>query len=376
VKTLVVLTQPPAPEGGAPGRCAVALLRGLQEHGVEVAALAARQQFSQPDEPPADLPVEVVAVAPEPRRWRTRFNRLRRPRGELGRGEFAERVREAAGGADVLHLEETETAWCDEGLGLPSLVHVHFLVRRDRSWGAPWQKGFRDVLELALAERAAVRRHRYLVASSSVVADALRAAAPKAEVVLAPLALDPRYYRPAPLDGPPTAGIIGTALWPPTAEAIRRLVTRVWPHVQRRQPDARLLVAGRGTRALAGLEGIPGVEVVGEVDAAPEFFSRLSVLLYPLERGSGMKVKTLEAIATGVPVVTTASGAEGIAPNDGVVTSSEDEALASAAAAILEDEAERRHRGAAARATFERDHTPLPATAPLVDLYARMAAGR
>ena len=62
------------------------------------------------------------------------------------------------------------------------------------------------MLDASRAERAAVRRHRYLVASSPLVADALRAAAPRAEVVLAPLSLDPALYPAAPLDGPPTAG--------------------------------------------------------------------------------------------------------------------------------------------------------------------------
>ena len=42
MKVLVVLSQPPLPEGGAPGRCAVALLRGLTAHGLDVKAIAAR----------------------------------------------------------------------------------------------------------------------------------------------------------------------------------------------------------------------------------------------------------------------------------------------------------------------------------------------
>ena len=43
MRVLVVLAQPPLPEGGAPARCAVGLLRGLQGHGLDVKALAARQ---------------------------------------------------------------------------------------------------------------------------------------------------------------------------------------------------------------------------------------------------------------------------------------------------------------------------------------------
>ena len=86
-----------------------------------------------------------------------------------------------------------------------------------------------------------------------------------------------------------------------------------------------------------------------------------------------MKVKTLEAMASGVPVVTTAAGAEGIAPSDGVVVHERPEQLAAAAVELLTDEQARRQRGAAARADFMRRYSPRPATEPLVELYRRMA---
>jgi glycosyltransferase involved in cell wall biosynthesis len=371
MRALVALTQPPLPEGGAPGKTAVGLLRGLREHGIDVRAIAARRGFAVAGEVPADLPVELVEVEP-PGPWEARLGRVRRPLGELAGGAFAARVREGAGEADVLHLEETETVWAGDGIALPSLIHVHFLARRDRDLGAPWRKQFREVLDASRAERAAAHRHRYLVASSPLVADALRAQAPQAEVVLAPLSLDPTLYDPAPLDGPPLAGLIGTARWTPTAQAMRTLVRDVWPRVAPEAREARLVVAGRGTPEL-GLPPSPGVELAGEVDSARDLFQRLSLLLFPLARGSGMKVKVLEAMASGVPVVTTAAGAEGIEPSDGVVVHERPEQLAAAAVELLTDEQARRERGAAARADFVRRYSPRPATEPLVELYRRMA---
>ena len=65
MRVLVVLTQPPLPEGGAPGRTALGLLRGLVAHGLDVQALAGRQHFALPGDPPPGLPVEVVPVAPD-----------------------------------------------------------------------------------------------------------------------------------------------------------------------------------------------------------------------------------------------------------------------------------------------------------------------
>src|SRR6266511_3447335 len=350
VKVLVVLAQPPLPEGEAPARCAVGLIRGLKANGVEVRTLAAKQDYALAGSPPGDLDVEVVDVIPQDGGWLS-LRPLRRPRGELAAPAFKARL--AALAADV------------------AVVHLHYLVRRDRTFGVPWRRQFRDVLEFQLAERGAVGRHRFLAASSPLVADAVRRAAPHAEVTLAPLTLDPLYYEPAPLDEPPRAGLIGTAAWTPTAAAVERLVERVWPLVRRELPDAQLRIAGRGMRELH-LHG-PGIGVLGEVPSAAEFLRSLSVLLYPLERGSGVKVKVLESIASGLPVVTTPAGAEGIDGGDGVLIEDSDVALAHAAAAILRDEEDRRRRGAAALQAFGERYTPEVATRPLVALYERMA---
>jgi glycosyltransferase involved in cell wall biosynthesis len=370
---LVALPDAPLREGRAAGRCALAMLRGLPAHGVEVRALAARAEWGMADDPPDDVDVEMVAVPPEPPGLRSRLRRLRRPVGELARSEFGELVREGSRQADVLHLEEVDTAWCSEGVAVPVGLRLHYLARRDRGLGAPWRRDFRHLLEFELAERLAIRRHRLLIAASALVANELAARAPNARVEVVPFCLDPNDYPTAPLDGPPTAGVIGTATWPPTASAIRALVTDVWPRVRPQVPEARLLVAGRGTSSLAGLSGEPGVEVLGEVPSGAEFLRGLSVLVYPVVRGSGVKVKVLESIASGVPVVTTPAGAEDIDAGGGIVVESDPDRLATAAAALLRDQDERRERGEAARAAFLSRYAPRPATEPLAAIYREMA---
>jgi glycosyltransferase involved in cell wall biosynthesis len=115
---------------------------------------------------------------------------------------------------------------------------------------------------------------------------------------------------------------------------------------------------------------------LGEVPSASEFLRRLSVLVYPVTRGSGVKVKVLESVASGVPVVTTPAGAEGIEAGDGVIVENDSRRIAAATAALLRDEGERRQRGEAARTAFLERYAPLPATEPLVELYRRMAEER
>lgn len=365
----------PALEGAAAGRCALALVEGLRGHGIDVTALAARAGHDHA-EPPPRVGVRVVPVEESRSRVRVNVDRLRRPRGELSQTDFGVAVRASAAAADVLHLEQVEAGWLSEGVSTPTVVHLHHLVRADRDLGAPWSVGFREVLEFAAGERAAARRHNWLLVSSPVVRDALRIHAPAARIVEAPLSLLPEHYPAARLDGSPVLGIIGTGGWAPTARAVSRLVDRVWPLVRARVPEARLHVAGRGTASMPSVRPPPpGVDAIGEVDSAPAFLTGLSAMLFPLSRGSGMKVKVLEALACGLPVVTTRCGAEGLLSRDGIMVSEDDEVLASAAVELLTDDRSRIQRGDLARRHFQQHYSPAPATEPIAALYREMIGG-
>lgn len=375
LKLLLVLPQPPAVEGGAADRCSVGLLRGLRDHGVDVRVVAAHQHFTPHFDRADDTSVRVVEVT-HPSGVSARIANLRRPHSELARSSFAAVVAEAAREVDAVHLEQIETAALGRRLSAPTAVHLHYRAHLDRDYGPPWGRPFRQLLEFVRAERAATRHHRWLVANSPRVAETLHRLAPTADVVVAPLTLDPADYAVGPAVEAPTAGLLGTAAWPPTARAFDALVHDVWPRVAQAVPEAGLVLAGRGSdRVVLRDRGrSTSITVLGEVGSAIDTIRSWSVLVYPVARGSGMKVKVLEALALGVPVVTTVDGAEGVPANDGLVVAADAEGVATATAAILRDPGERAQRSAAARSAFDTHLSPLPATAPLVGLYDRMAS--
>ncbi len=375
LRVLVVLPSPPLPEGGAAARCALALLLGLQSHGVEYRALAANVGSVPLDDLPADLDVEVISLAPVSP-WQGRRDRLLSPNGLLARGEFAARVQELSRGVDIVHFVEPQAAVAIRYAKAPALAQIHFQTRRDRGIGAPWRRESRDAIELVRAEHRVYRQARWLLANSAEVAAELTLAAPRAQVAVAPLALEERYYIPRATVSSPVAGLIGTAGWPPTAKAVKRLLTDVWPSVIERRPQARLLLAGAGMErsTFPELPDCPGVEWRGRVPSATEFLREIGVLLYPLTAGSGLKVKVLEALALGIPVVTTPDGAEGLGAQGGVVVESEDGRIVDATVELLGDPEARHCLGDAAYRTYSDHHTPAVAARPVLDLYERMLA--
>ncbi|HZV73090.1 MAG TPA: glycosyltransferase [Conexibacter sp.] len=375
MRVLVVLPFPPLVEGGAASRCAIGMLRGLAAHGVDLRILAADLRHDFRGESPEDLPLELVRT-PHPSRRRTRWLRFTQPHAVLTTTTFAPLVRERAREADVVHFVELAAASLIPFVDRPAVAQIHCLTRRDRDIRPLWTSDGRVAHELLRAERRVFGEARWLLANSREVAEPLARLAPRAHVAVAPLPLDPATYAPRADLAAPVAGLIGMAEWPPTANAVERLLTRVWPRVLEHRPGARLLLAGVGMEhaAFSHLPDLPGVEWRGTVDSATAFLRELGVLLYPLDRGSGAKIKVLEALALGVPVVTTPDGAEGIGGRGGLVVESADDALAAATADLLGDDAARMAAGAAAYDTFTEHHAPLPATIPVLELYEQMAA--
>jgi glycosyltransferase involved in cell wall biosynthesis len=92
----------------------------------------------------------------------------------------------------------------------------------------------------------------------------------------------------------------------------------VLPKVLEREPRARLVVVGSDPPPRHSLPDLGGaIELRGFVEDVHEPLSRYALFVCPILAGSGMRVKLLEAFASGIPVVSTRLGAEGLAETDG-----------------------------------------------------------
>ncbi|MET0734193.1 MAG: glycosyltransferase [Microbacterium sp.] len=111
--------------------------------------------------------------------------------------------------------------------------------------------------------------------------------------------------------------------WQPNVDAVEWLVGSVWPQVRAADPAARLRIIGRSPRAsVRELDGADGVTVHADVPETWPFLSSASVATAPLLAAGGTRLKILEALGTGTPVVATSLGALGLeaASDQGALT--------------------------------------------------------
>ena len=110
---------------------------------------------------------------------------------------------------------------------------------------------------------------------------------------------------------------IGSMAYQPNEDAILFFLNQVWPELCPKYPQIKLNIIGRDpTPAVQKLAG-DSVQVSGWVDDVRPYFNNSSVLIVPLRSGGGTRLKILEAMACGLPVVSTRIGAEGLDITDG-----------------------------------------------------------
>ena len=100
--------------------------------------------------------------------------------------------------------------------------------------------------------------------------------------------------------------------WMPNIEAVDWLLQSVWNEVLKSQPDTTLVIAGRGMPERLKSNATANITFIDDVKDSKEFYSTYDIMLVPLWSGSGLRIKLVEGLAYGKPIITTSIGAEGI----------------------------------------------------------------
>jgi glycosyltransferase involved in cell wall biosynthesis len=179
-----------------------------------------------------------------------------------------------------------------------------------------------------LAPAFAIEARRCRRRESEIAAAAALAVA-VSERDLAALAAPPGRGRVVPVSGREVAGtavpagepvvlLSGNLGYRPTVEGAIRFAREVWPRIRRRVPDARWILAGaRPVAAIRRLSSLDGVEVHGDVPDLGHYLRSARVVVAPMNSGSGVPMKVLEAMAAGVPAVVHPWAAAGLVGGSG-----------------------------------------------------------
>ena len=207
--------------------------------------------------------------------------------------------------------------------------------------------------------RHAARFDRCLVVSE-IEAQRLRAVVAGTAVSLVPNGVDTAALRPLP---EAAAGkrliFVGHLRYAPNIDAVRFLARHILPALRARIPEARLTVVGDGApRLLREFSGRGDMDMVGRASSLLPYYQDAQVAVVPLRAGGGTRLKILEAMALGRPVVSTPLGCEGLAVEDGrhLLIANDAEGFAAAVARLLNDRALVARLTLQARALVERDY--------------------
>lgn len=253
---------------------------------------------------------------------------------------------------------------------LRTIVNIHSSVygtcKNQLQTGTSSHK-WRDRLNLNLLkryERNYCRKFPGIVVTTAEDAQQIRAFNPNAEIAIIPNGVEFSDFPYRTIDpGGHRLIFVGTMDYVANIDAARFLSLEIFPLVQQHYPDATLeLVGARPLPEVLELGQAPGITVTGRVDSMVDYLHRSTVCVVPMRTGFGIKNKTLEAMAAGVPVVGSDRGLEGLAVDGANVPLSalranRVEDYVAAIDRLFQDAALRRDVSQAARRLVEQGYT-------------------
>lgn len=387
------------PDGDGPGgtQRSMQVLRALARHGPVDLLVLAREGDSEAGRPPSPEALALVRDyralalpdwAPSWRRWpwlpwkaQQLWEFLRVGPVDAPRLSAAGLAALAAGMAardyQVLLAERLSSAWIAEQLIARGLLRARLRLadfddvlsrfkQRELDLGGAAEGRLRrwlarrTIARLAQAERTLGQTWDAAAAAAPDDLAALAAGLPGRPLHLLPNVVDRPQLDPTE-SRPGRVLFVGHLGYPPNVQGLRRFLAEAWPLIAAAAPEARLDVVGMYPEPdLAAAIAAAGGELHANAPSVIPYYRNASVIVSPIFYGSGTRIKIIEALAFGRPVVSTTLGAEGLAIEPGRQALIEDDLprFAAAVVALLRDPGRAQALRAAGRRHYEAHFAP------------------
>lgn len=245
----------------------------------------------------------------------------------------------------------------------------------------PLSLGYRwEGMKLLAEEKRLARRFDFCTATTRAEWETLKGYGVETPSDWFPNGVDSNYFAPAdePYE-PDTISFVGRMDYYPNQECMFDFCARTLPLLRAQRPAIRLEIVGADpSPAVRKLGELPGVTVTGSVPDVRPYLRRSALTVAPLNIARGTQNKILEAMAAGVPVVTSRVAAGGVDAVGGehFLVASSPEAYRDAILRVLGDPAERRRLAQAGRARMLSHHAWASSMKRLDGIIERTLAGR
>ena len=222
-----------------------------------------------------------------------------------------------------------------------------------------WETGFSSHFDRCITVSEIDRQH-------------LLNANPDLKVDVVANGVDTDTLQPLPVgDNIPSLLFVGSMGYLPVANASIYFCNQILPLIKKKYPDITIWLVGREpTTEVKNLES-KNIHVTGQVESVLEYYKKSTICIVPLKAGGGTRLKILEAMALGRPVVTTSIGCEGldVIDNKHLLIADSPDAFSEKVLSLIEDDTLRRRIIHNARELVEKDYNWRKLTNKLEDIY-------
>jgi glycosyltransferase involved in cell wall biosynthesis len=262
----------------------------------------------------------------------------------------------ATGGYDLVIADEIHmTPYAELASDLPLMVlrqkvdHIHYQeMARARPWGLDKALDSLEAAKLQRYEQARMPLYQAFVACTECDAMVIGRDAPSAASLVIPNGADLSTFVPTgrPKAKDPTLLYVGAMHYYPNADAVSFFFEAIYERIRQAVPDVKVQIVGHAPPPdIQRLARPSGVEVTGSVTDVRPYYEEATVFIVPLRLGGGTRLKIIEAMAMGLPAISTTVGAEGLSvhPGEDILIADDPASFAESVLRLLAD-AELRQR--------------------------------